>query len=350
MTHRFPIKEIARQAGLGTATVDRVLNNRPHVSSQTRLRVTAAIAELQQQEAQLAARGRRLFFDFVVEAPTRFSREVRTATEAILPQIGTAVCRPRFLLQEIMEEDEVVGALRRIMNRGSHGVCLKARDTPKIRAAVNRLCAAKIPVVTLATDLEGTDRLSYVGLDNAGAGRTAAFLIGKTLGDVSGQILTTRSHERFLGEEERETGFIETLARYSPRLDLVAVQGGSGVGSETSRLLSGVMDRINGLRAVYSMGGGNRSILATLAHHRLQPVMYIAHDLDRENRALIQARQLDFILHHDLQVDVRNAFSAFLAFHRLTTERVTAPISTVKVVTPENLPKVVGHTRATGSF
>ena len=177
MTHRFPIKEIARQAGLGTATVDRVLNGRAHVSPQTRLRVSAAIDELTEQEAQLAARGRRLFFDFVVEAPSRFSREVRRAAEAILPQIGPAACRPRFLLQEIMEEDEVLRALQRILKRGSHGVCLKARDTIRIREAVNGLLAAKIPVVTLVTDIGGTDRLTYVGLDNAGAGRTAAFLV-----------------------------------------------------------------------------------------------------------------------------------------------------------------------------
>ena len=45
MTHRFPIKEIARQAGLGPATIDRVLNNRANVSPQTRNRVAAALRE-----------------------------------------------------------------------------------------------------------------------------------------------------------------------------------------------------------------------------------------------------------------------------------------------------------------
>ena len=45
MTHRFPIKEIALQAGLSTATVDRVMNGRAHVSPQTRRRVEDAIAE-----------------------------------------------------------------------------------------------------------------------------------------------------------------------------------------------------------------------------------------------------------------------------------------------------------------
>ncbi|MDJ0823703.1 MAG: LacI family DNA-binding transcriptional regulator [Paracoccaceae bacterium] len=338
MTHRFPIKEIARQAGLGTATVDRVLNNRAHVSPQTKLRVESAMEELKAQEAQLAARGRRLFFDFVVEAPSRFSREVKAAAMAILPQIGTAVCRPRFLMQDVMEEEEVVAALRRIMKRGSQGVCLKARDTVKIRDAVKLLADARIPVVTLVTDIVVLDRLAYVGLDNAGAGRTAAYLISRTLGDVQGMVLATRSHERFLGEEERALAFVEALACERPNLRVLAVQGGSGVDFETSRLLTKSLDDIRDLRAVYSMGGGNRSILRTLEDNGFRPQVYVAHDLDRENRELILDKRLDFVLHHDLQLDIRNAFNAFLAYHRLSNDLLEKPISTVQVLTPENIP------------
>lgn len=339
MPHRFPIKQIARQAGLGTATVDRVLNGRAHVSRQTKLRVTAAMEELKAQEAQLAARGRRFFFDFVVEAPSRFSREVRAAAEAILPQISNAVCRSRFLLQDVMEEGEVVAALRRIMKRGSQGVCLKARDTEQIRDAVKMLANAGIPVVTLVTDIGGQGRLAYVGLDNAGAGRTAAYLISRTLGDVQGMVLTTRSHERFLGEEERECAFVEALARERPGLKVLAVQGGSGVDFETSRLLSQAMDDIHDLSAIYSMGGGNRSILRTLDDHGLRPKVFVAHDLDRENRELILEKRLDFVLHHDLRLDIRNAFHAFLVYHGVSNDLLEVPISTVQVLTPENVPK-----------
>ena len=339
MTHRFPIKEIARQAGLGTATVDRVLNDRAHVSQQTKLRVRAAMDELKAQEAQLAARGRRLFFDFVVEAPARFSHEVKAAAEAILPQIGTAVCRPRFLLQDVMDEEEVVAALKRILKRGSQGVCLKARDTAQIRGAVKMLSDAKIPVVTLVTDIGCPARLAYVGLDNSGAGRTAAYLIARTLGDVQGMVLTTRSHERFVGEEEREFAFVEALAREGPGLKVLAVQGGSGMDFETSKLLTKSIDAIHDLRAVYSMGGGNRSILRTLETNGLRPKVYVAHDLDRENKELILDRRLDFVLHHDLQVDLRHAFNAFLAYHRLSSDVLETPISTVQVLTPENVPR-----------
>ncbi|EBA04426.1 putative DNA-binding protein [Rhodobacterales bacterium HTCC2150] len=338
MTHRFPIKEIALQAGLGAATVDRALNDRAHVSAQTRLRVQAAIEELASQEAQLAARGRRLFFDFVIEAPSRFSREVKAAAEAALPHVGAAVCRSRFMQQDIMEEHEVVAALMRILKRGSHGVCLKARNTPKIRAAVNRLGAAKIPVVTLVTDITDTTRLAYAGLDNAGAGRTAAYLIAKAIGDVQGRVLAMRSHERFLGEQARDTAFTEALAQACPKLRIIKVQGGSGTNFDTAKVLSDVIGDMTDLCAVYSMGGGNASILATLAHHGLKPDVFVAHDLDQENRNLIMDRKLDFILYHDLQTDIKNAFNAFLVYHRLLAGPPHLPISTIQVLTPENIP------------
>ena len=77
MRHQFSLKEIALQSGLSLATVDRALHGRAYVSAQSARRVQTAMAELAQQEGQLAARGRRMFVDIVVEAPRRFSDELR---------------------------------------------------------------------------------------------------------------------------------------------------------------------------------------------------------------------------------------------------------------------------------
>lgn len=345
MTHRFPLKEIARQAGLGTATVDRAINNRAHVSAQTKARVTAAIAELEGQETQLVARGRRMFFDFVIEAPTRFSREVQRAAEVVLPQIGTAVCRPRFLAQEIMSEEEILKALARIAKRGSHGVCIKARDLSSVRQAVDELVHSGIPVVTLVTDINAAGRIAYVGLDNQSAGRTAAYLIASSVGNVAGTILAMRSNARFLGEEERATAFAEAMAIKCPKLLIVDVSGGSGVHFETSRMLDPAVEQLRDLKAVYSMGGGNRSILDVLKRNRLRPKCYVAHDLDRENRDLIQDDHLNFVLHHDLKTDMQNVFQAFLHYHRLVAEGPFRTMSNVQVVTPMNVPPEFGRFR-----
>lgn len=338
MTHRFPLKEVARQSGLSTATVDRVINNRANVSPQTRARVAAAISELEGQEAQLAARGRRLFFDFLIEAPTRFSREVQQAAELVLPSIGSAVCRPRFQAQEIMTEDDVTAVLSRIAKRGSHGVCIKARDLPTIRAAVNQLIISGIPVVTLVTDLNTTKRLAYVGLDNQSAGRTAAYLIAKTIGDGEGTVLTSRSNDRFLGEEEREVAFKGTLARLCPNLRVIDASGGSGVHLETSRIMQSINAGLDQIRAVYSMGGGNTAILNALEQNGSLPDVYVAHDLDTDNRQLIEDKRLSFVLHHDLRVDLQNVFQAFLHHHKLSPEPPDTTISHIQVVTPENIP------------
>jgi len=338
MTHRFPIKEVARQSGLSTATVDRAINNRAHVSPQTKARVAAAISELEGQEAQLAARGRRLFFDFVIEAPARFSREVQRAAEQVLPRIGAAVCRPRFQTQEIMSAEDVVAALARIAKRGSHGVCIKARDLPIIGEAVDQLIASGIPVVTLVTDLTTTRRIAYVGLDNQSAGRTAAYLVARTVGDETGAVLTSKSNDRFLGEEEREVAFRATLARLCPNMRIIDASGGSGVHFETSRIMQNVVADLEQVRAVYSMGGGNLAILKAFAQHRSRPEVYVAHDLDHENRRLIEEGRLSFVLHHDLCVDLQNVYQAFLSHPKLMPALPDSAISHVQVITPENVP------------
>ncbi|MFT7494034.1 MAG: LacI family transcriptional regulator [Alteromonas macleodii] len=338
MTHRFPLKEIARQSGLSTATIDRAINSRSHVSPQTKARVTAAISELKGQEAQLAARGRRMFFDFVIEAPNRFSREIKQAVEDVLPRIGSAVCRPRFVVQEIMDEVDILQVLALIAKRGSQGACLKVRDVPTVRTAVDKLIALGIPVVTLVTDLTATQRIAYVGLDNKSAGQTAAYLIAKTVGDISGTVLTSRSNDRFLGEEEREAAFKFTLKQLCPKLHIVDVSGGRGILYETSRILHRAVEDLDHLCAVYSMGGGNHVILNTLEQNNLLPDIFVAHDLDKDNRALIEAGRLSFVLYHDLSVDLENVFHTFLHYHKLTKDPLITEISNVQVVTPENIP------------
>ena len=340
MTHRFPIKEIARHAGISTATVDRVINNRAHVSPQTKTRVARAITELERQDHQIAMQGRQMFFDFVIEAPTRFSREVKAAANAVMDQFGTAICRPRFTTQEIMPVADVVQTLDRIIKRGGHGVCLKARDVPEIRAAVDRIVAAGIPVVTLVTDIQNTARTAYVGLDNASAGRTAAYLIGLSLSHQTGTVLTTRSNDMFLGEQTRETAFAAALNAQHPQLRIISSSGGGGVHYETTKSLAGMIDELDDICAVYSMGGGNRTILDMLAHHRMVPQVFVAHDLDQDNRALIAEGRLNFVLHHDLRTDMQRVFGAFLQHQNLGTTQPGPMVSAVQVITPENVPNL----------
>jgi LacI family transcriptional regulator, galactose operon repressor len=337
MTHRFPVKEIALQAGMSTATVDRVLNDRSHVSPQTRRRVNDAIDELARQEGQLAAKGRRIFIDVVMEAPRRFSREVRQASENILSDLKPSAVRPRFSVSETMSPEECISILSRIKKRGSQGVCLKARDTPDIRKAIAQLIEKKIPVVTIFTDISGSDRIAYAGLDNASAGKTAAYLMLNLLGPDKNVVLTTLSQHAFQGEEDRYQGFRSELKRLRPNLHLIDASGGGGLNPNTGKEVAGKLRSSRQVAGVYSMGGGNIAVLKALESAGNHPDVFIAHDLDEDNLALLREERLTLVLYHELRSDMLCAFRHILAFHG-TGEKPSTSMSDIQIVTPKNIP------------
>jgi len=180
MPHHYKVREIAQQSGLSEATVDRVLNQRPGVRENTRAEVIEAIADLDKRRAQLRLVGRRYLIDVVMQTPQRFSDAFRAAVEAELPALARAMVRARFHLWETGSTAQMVDTLGSL--RGSHGVVLNAQDEPEVAEAVDSLVEGAVPVVTYATDVPGSSRCAYVGIDNHGAGVTAAYLMNQWRG------------------------------------------------------------------------------------------------------------------------------------------------------------------------
>ena len=338
MAHEYKVREIAVQAGLSKATVDRVLHRRGGVRADTVRLVEQAIADLDRQRTQLRLGGRTFMVDVVVQAPARFSSAVRAALEAELPSLAPAVVRSRFSLRESGPVTELVGVLERIGRRGTHGVVLKAPDVPEVTAAVQRLGRAGIPVVTLVTDLPGSGRLAYVGMDNRAAGATAAYLVGQWLGDRPGNVLVTVSSSAFRGEEEREMGFRAAMRTAQPSRALVEVTGSEGLDSAQRDLVLDALARDPDLSAVYSIGGGNlatvdASTLSAAAAPCSSPTTWTS-----DNLRLLHAGRLSAVLHHDLGRDLREACRVIMQAKGALPHRPPPWPSTIQVVTPFNVP------------
>ncbi|AKK28631.1 LacI family DNA-binding transcriptional regulator [Mycobacterium sp. EPa45] len=333
MAHRFKVREIAQQSGLSEATVDRVLNDRPGVRAATRAEVLHAISDLEKQQAQLRLNGRRFLLDVVMQTPRRFSDAFRAAVEAELPAFAPAMLRARFHLWEAGSTDQMAETLDRI--RGSHGVVLKAQDEPEVAEAVDRLVAAGVPVVTYATDIPASARCAYVGIDNHGAGVTAAYLMDQWLGETPADVLITLSRNVFRGEAEREVGF-RTALRKSGR-GIVEVSDSDGIDATIERLVVDALERHPDVAAVYSVGGGNTATVAAFEELGRVCKVFIAHDLDADNRRLLREGRISAVLHNDLRADARLAMRLILQQHRALPSEPARPVP-IQVITPYNLP------------
>jgi LacI family transcriptional regulator len=331
--HPYPLRDIARQAGVSEATVDRVLNARGGVRASTAQTVRQAIDDLDRQRTQLRLTGRSFLVDVVMQAPARFTAAVRAALEAELPTLRPAVIRARFHLRETAPAAEIVSLLDGVRRRGSHGVLLRGPDVPEVAEAAQRLAAAGIPVVTFVTDVPASGRIAYVGIDNRAAGATAAYLVGQWLGDAPGDVLVTLTRSAFRGEEERETGFRATLRDRA----MVVVPDTVGVDATMRERVGAALAAHPGVRAVYSIGGGNRAVLDAFGERECR--VFIAHDLDADNVALLRAGRISAVLHHDLGQDMRRACHVIMQAHRALPGGILSWPSSVQVVTPFNAPQ-----------
>jgi LacI family transcriptional regulator len=333
MPHRYKVREIAQQSGLSEATVDRVLNNRPGVRDNTRAEVMQAISDLDKQRTQLRLSGRRYLIDVVMQTPQRFSSAFRDVVEAELPGFAPAMMRARFHLWESGSTDQMVERLDAI--RGSHGVVLKAQDEPDVADAIDRLVGAGVPVVTYTSDVPTSARCGYVGIDNHGAGLTAAYLMRQWLGATSSDVLITVSRTVFRGEGEREVGF-RSGWRASGR-EIVDVTDSDGIDATNERLVLQALRENPTVEAVYSVGGGNTATLAAFERLGRPCRAFIAHDLDADNRRLLRERRISAVLHNDLRADARLAMRLILAARKVLPGQPVRP-TPVQVVTPYNVP------------
>nr|WP_221377040.1 LacI family DNA-binding transcriptional regulator [Actinoplanes polyasparticus] len=314
MKHPHRIREIAAQAGLSQATVDRVLHHRGGVRESTIRDVHQAIAALDRRHDQPSLPAGTFTVDLIVADGTRAGAALRSE----LPALRPAVIRPR-----LRPAADPLTELAKVARSRSHGLILEAAESPELIEAIGRL---EIPVVTLNTDLPASKRVAHVGLAEPEAGATAAYLIEQWLADRAGDVLIVLATTA----AERVAGFRAELRTRSPNRRLQMTD---------SAHVRATLAANPSIRAVYTPERGHTAaVIAAFAAERRKYDAFVAHDLDDENTGLLRTGHLSAVLHHDLRSDLRAACLAILQSLGSVPGPVRSTLSSVQVVTPPNLP------------
>ncbi|MFV9668907.1 LacI family DNA-binding transcriptional regulator [Pantoea sp. ARC607] len=207
---------IAQAAGVGVATVDRVLNRRAPVRSVTTQKVLSAARELgyrlpdahSQAMASFAAAPIRVSF---ILLPARYScyQQLGEALKQQLKMQQPAGNEPEFCWHDIHEVEAVARSLRQLAQR-SEVIALVALDHPLIRHAVRDVSRLGVRVYALFSDFSPCEHAGFIGIDNQKAGRTAAWMAQHLLRQP-GSVGVLLGDHRFTCQERSEISFRSCL-------------------------------------------------------------------------------------------------------------------------------------------
>jgi LacI family transcriptional regulator len=351
--HRMPsaptIADIARLAGVGTATVDRVLNRRPGVNAETLQRVMQVVGELGTPlQPGRPRRGENFRFAFVLPADDSpfidlVDRQIAQAASDFRHQHITEITH------RIDASDPARFAAELTQVDGCQGIALLAPDLPPVKLAINELVRSGVHVVTLFSDVAGSKRETCIGADNRAAGRTAGLLLARMAGGSQERakgrgrdtLLLSSQATRLSAEIERRIGFAQVVEERFPNLrmqrtpDLPADDDGACAALQ--RWLQAAIDPAR-VAGIYNVGSGSAGVARALASAGLAAKAgVVTHDFTEEHRSLLSANALAYVLHQDIHYCVLAAARVLRALCENVRGALNVGQPRIEILTAENL-------------
>ncbi len=312
------VHDIAKEAGVSLATVDRVLNARPGVREKTVLRVQDAVARLgyvRDTYAANLARQRRYRFVFMLpDWEGQFVLGLRRAIEE--GRRGALGDRTDVELRLVPSRDHtaLVGTLADLDPTRIDGLAIMANETPVVRDAIARLKAHGVAVVSLVADQPNSARDHFVGIDNIAAGRTAGRLLGRFSGGGTGKVAVFVTSVQARDMAERRLGFDQVIGADFPNLESLPSVEVHDDPDLAERLAKDCLARHPDLIGVYSAGANILRIERALSGvNPGERLICIDHELTEQSRALLEAGKIDAVINQNTGHLARSALRVLRA-------------------------------------
>lgn len=300
---KLTVQDIARISGLSTATVDRVLNNRPGVKESTRIRVENALKQGGPELLPLASRT----IAFIIDAGSSFIEIVRAALERVqksFPHIS-------FTFDSVMNcERDQQAFCTTLKSRiaDSDGVVIVSREDMLINSEVREAASKGVPIVCLTSDMPHSS--AYIGVDEVSVGANAALFMGRMIKQESAKVMFVAS-STYRAQEEREMGFRRVMRGEFPNLTVIEKINSNDESDGTYKIIRDFLTQNPDVAGIYNLAGGNRGIARALEEAGLTgKTLFIGHELTEHTHKLLEQGGMDIVFAHDMDSEVRGCIEA----------------------------------------
>ena len=293
------VQQIADATGVSRGTVDRALNNRGRVDPEVAERIRRTAEEMGYVKKPRKTNGKRKScrIGIVTQlAGASFMREInrgiREAAEELRDRDVEVLVRESFAV----DEKEQVDAIEELRKEGIDGLAVMPVDAESVREKINELIDDGIPVVTFNSDIVGTRRRCFVGMDNVKSGRTAAGLM-KMLTGGQGKVLVITGYFTNHVNISRLAGFVEEIKASCPGIEIVGVQGSFDDAAEVEKIVVNTMRTIPDLDGILQVSGGQEGIRAAFEALGVEKRPHvIIYDQTPKNEKVLREDVADFLI------------------------------------------------------
>ena len=304
-------QEIARQAGVSVATVDRVLNERDTVADATRRRVIEAARALAVPRLLPDPDHALRHIDLLLPRnDTPFFQQLGQAFRESIALLDRRVIVHRRLMAEA-DVRAMAAAIASPPGYPRSGLIIAAPDTPGIRAAVQAAVARGERIVTVVTELPDQPGLTYCGMNNRRAGQAAGDLMGRMVRGP-GRVAVVANSMAYRGHRERADGFAEVIAR-APGIIMDLVEAESL--DQPDRCYQAIRRAAAAgpLVGIYNTGAGSEGIWRALASLPGPAPIWIGHEISDDHIGHLRAGRMQAVIDQDPRGQAQAALQTLLA-------------------------------------
>jgi LacI family transcriptional regulator len=334
------LQHVAEKAGVSSATVDRVLNERGNVLPTTAQKVIIAARQLGLRRILPGSYHRSVRIEVLL---TRPELPLIKRMNHYFANIAATLDRSVIVQRHILKDDDPKKFARHLIECKAQGIILYGREDADVRDAIATVAAAGKVVVTVISDMRESARYAYAGIDHYAAGRSAGFFMSR-MAARPGSVVILCNHHKYHGHVERIRGMRDALRETGRQIAVSDVLEGRDEGPRSESLLNETLRGRKDVIGIYNAGAANLAVERAILKSSLVEPIFIGHELTENTIRMLREGIMTLTIDQNPERQARNAVNLILnryGYGEAVADLQPRDFVPFTIYTLENLPTTI---------